>query len=99
MNDHVGKTYRLIKMRNPWSTEKYAGDASDIDKNFWTNFMQVQIPHIRQDDGCFWITVEEFHKTMLYIVVSYYHEDWWHNYIRNQGDDGKEHTFLFDIDA
>ena len=49
------------------------------------------------DDGIFWISVEEFKKSMLYLVVSYYHPGWWHNYIPVKGDDGLLHTFLFDI--
>jgi len=34
---------------------------------------------------------------MLYIVVSFYHPGWFHNYIHNRGDDGTVHSFLFDI--
>ena len=53
--------------------------------------------HELLDDGVFWITIEEFHKSMLYVVVSFYHDDWFHNYITQKDDDGEKHTFLFDI--
>ena len=34
---------------------------------------------------------------MLYLVVTFYHPDYTHNYIKNKGDDGKKHKFIFDI--
>lgn len=34
---------------------------------------------------------------MLYFTVSFYHKDYWFNYIRNQGDDGQTHRYLFDV--
>ena len=34
---------------------------------------------------------------MLYFTISYYHPGNWFNYIRNQGDDGLTHQFIFDI--
>jgi len=34
---------------------------------------------------------------MLYMVVSYYEENWFHNYIEAIGDDGEKHNYLFEI--
>lgn len=53
--------------------------------------------HILQDDGVFWITIDEFFNTFLYVVVSFYQENWYHNYIFNEGDDGLQHYYVFDV--
>lgn len=35
---------------------------------------------------------------MLYFVISYYHEGWYHNYIQSEGDSGDKTSYLFNID-
>jgi hypothetical protein len=44
------------------------------------------------------MSIEEFHASMLYIVVSFYNPGWYHNYITSHSDDGELHHFIFDID-
>ena len=97
VTDKAGKEHRMINMRNPWSTERFRGTYSDKDWRFWSNEMLHQLDHKRVDDGSFWISVEDFQSTMLYMVVSYWHPKWWHSFKRNEGDDGKEHSYVFDV--
>lgn len=87
---------KLIKLRNPWSSETYCGVCSDEDTRFWRKAGK-DLDHEAQDDGVFYVTLEEFHKSMLYMVVSYYEENWFHNYIEAIGDDGEKHNYLFEI--
>jgi len=63
---------RLIKLRNPWSSETYCGICSDEDTDFWSSNNKKALKHEIQDDGVFYITVECFWENMLYAVVSYY---------------------------
>ena len=89
---------KALKMRNPWSKEKFKGKLSDKDKKFWDRNRRKELKHrLTMHDGIFYMTFEEFKKNMLYVVVSNYHEGWNHNYITNTMDDGKKHYFLFDV--
>ena len=85
------KIYRIVKVRNPWSSEIYNGKANDNDSQFWNAKLRKELNHYSADDGLFWITIEEFYKSMLYVIISYYHKGWYHNYYENLGDDGLMH--------
>jgi hypothetical protein len=91
------KDKKLIKCRNPWSSETFCGICSDKDTDFWRSSAKKRLDHELQDDGIFYITLEDFHKSMLYMVVSNYEENWYHNYIENIGDDGEKHYYMFEI--
>jgi len=50
----------LVKMRNPWSTEKYKGKWGDQDPN-WTEEMKAEIGGLtKANDGAFWMPFEHF---------------------------------------
>jgi hypothetical protein len=44
------------------------------------------------------MTLEDFKNTMLYITISFYHDDWYHSYIEQEDDEGKLRHFLFEVD-
>ena len=46
----------LIKMRNPWGTEKYSGPWNDDDER-WTPTLLQEAGHIRADDGIFYMPI------------------------------------------
>lgn len=79
--DKNGEKIKLIRIRNPWSTEAFEGKAHDDDEDFWQQEVKNQVGHVSQEDGCFWMTLDEFYETMLYITISFYHDDWYHSYI------------------
>jgi hypothetical protein len=35
LTGHKGEKIRALKIKNPWSVEKYHGALSDLDKDFW----------------------------------------------------------------
>lgn len=87
-----------MKIRNPWSSETFCGKGSDTDFEFWTSDLLRQANHQVEDDGCFYLTIEDFHQSVLYLTVNYYHPGWVHNYIQNIADDGGSKVFLFDVE-
>jgi hypothetical protein len=50
---------KLIKMRNPWGTEKYTGPWHDYDSR-WTPEFNKQAGHVKGDDGTFFMTTTVF---------------------------------------
>eukprot|EP00928_Gymnodinium_smaydae_P064756 TRINITY_DN48022_c0_g1_i1.p1 TRINITY_DN48022_c0_g1~~TRINITY_DN48022_c0_g1_i1.p1 ORF type:complete len:490 (-),score=64.70 TRINITY_DN48022_c0_g1_i1:262-1731(-) len=58
-----GKTYRMIKIRNPWGEGEWTGDWSD-DCNLWSQNPKVKsaCKHENSDDGSFWMCWEDFVK-------------------------------------
>jgi hypothetical protein len=97
LKDKYGNKFKAIKIRNPWSSEGYVGELSDTDLSFWTTETLVTNNHELKNDGIFWISLKQFYNSMLYMVVTKFHQGWTHNYIISKDDDGNEHTFLFDV--
>lgn len=47
---------RLIQMRNPWGTEAYKGEYSDLKRNSkMTDEMRAEVGDVKANDGSFWI--------------------------------------------
>jgi hypothetical protein len=74
----VGEQVRLILMRNPWgfrssaSNGEWTGPWSD-GSNEWTPYWMDKLSYRFNNDGCFWISYEDFfqkftvlHKTRLF---------------------------------
>lgn len=52
---------RLLKIRNPWNTEKYFGDWSD-DSPLWTPEFEREVGKTDADDGEWFISVEDYYQ-------------------------------------
>ena len=62
---------KLLKMRNPWGKEKYAGPWSDNDSR-WTSSAKQQAGFNKADDGVFFIPVANFKRAFAsYTVLMY----------------------------
>lgn len=69
--EHDGQ--KLYKIRNPWGTETYSGSWSD------SNLTSEQIEaleHSMDNDGIFYMPLEEFHATYDNVGINYYRDDW-----------------------
>ena len=70
-----GAVYKkLIKIRNPWSSEKYTGPWSDSDSR-WTDDFKSQVDHVDANDGIFFMDSEDFHMAYYKFAVVHY-KDW-----------------------
>ena len=83
---------RLLLVRNPWGREEYNGAWGDDDRR-WTsnNKRQREIPE--NNDGLFYISVEDYLEHMDLTFINYDTSDWFHAYFmmwddpeENKGD-------------
>ena len=61
IEDDSGKSYRLVKMRNPWGSnnEKYRGKWSD-QSSVWTDDLRSQAGHLNANDGEFFMEFDDY---------------------------------------
>lgn len=69
------ETVKLLKLRNPYSKERYRGEWRDNDPQ-WTDELRKQVGSVHNKrDGIFFITLESFkHGVPIYTVNMY--QDW-----------------------
>ena len=69
--DYNGKT-TLIKLRNPWSKEKYNGPWKDGDSK-WTDARKQQVGGLTvKDDGAFWMEYKTFLRYFYNVAAAMY---------------------------
>ncbi|KAJ6250206.1 calpain [Anaeramoeba flamelloides] len=70
--------HKLIKLSNPWGDTEWKGDWSD--KSFlWTKRMKQKLNWVDEDDGCFWMSYEDFTKNYKNLYVcKIFDENKWH---------------------
>ena len=54
-----GKLVRLLMMRNPWGRGEWDGAWSDK-SDLWTPEISEQLGHTDEDDGVFFIPIEDY---------------------------------------
>jgi len=71
-----GARQRLVKIRNPWSREKYTGAWSDVDTR-WTAEAKKQVGGLTgKDDGTFFMPLETFKRVFGTFAVALYEDNW-----------------------
>ena len=76
-------------MRNPWGREQYNGAWSDSDSR-WTREVRNQRGIPENNDGLFYISVEDYLEHMDMTFINYDTTDWYHGYFM-MWDDPEEH--------
>jgi hypothetical protein len=58
-----GKTFKLMKIRNPWGSYEWKGNWSDKSK-LWKKHPSIakQCHFVKADDGIFWMEFKDFKK-------------------------------------
>ena len=79
---------RLLKVRNPWGYETYTGDYSDSSP-LMTEAVREELGHQIGDNGCFYMTMEQFFDQIYYTSINYDTESWHHAYFLALDDDGQ----------
>ena len=65
---------RLVKMRNPWSVERYYGPWSDFHTNATyqlTTDDLIELDHEQRNDGVFWMAIEDYTAFTHYTTLNY----------------------------
>eukprot|EP00300_Choanocystis_sp_HF-7_P025496 c27385_g1_i1.p1 GENE.c27385_g1_i1~~c27385_g1_i1.p1 ORF type:complete len:391 (+),score=90.42 c27385_g1_i1:148-1173(+) len=70
--------YRLLKIRNPHGTNEWKGDWSDHDAVHWTAARKAALGWSDEDDGEFWISVQDFvaNYRIVYVCKVFPRTDW-----------------------
>lgn len=64
---------KILKLRNPWGKFEWKGDDGwgDSGKK-WTEEMKKKLNHqINENDGIFWITLEQFYANFISVSINY----------------------------
>ena len=69
-----GATQKLVKVRNPWGSERYNGPWSDKDTKVWTPEVIKQLNHTNKNDGSFYVPLDIFCKYHSDFGIVYYKE-------------------------
>jgi len=70
------KGQKLVKLRNPWGSERYVGPWSDQDKSKWTQEAKDALDYQYQtNNGAFWMPLNLF-KSHIYTVHTALYHDW-----------------------
>ena len=69
------KPVRLVKLRNPWSTDKYTGPWNNLDQK-WNNETRSQAGVSPDDEFIFHVPVSQFRKMFGHFAVGLYHHTW-----------------------
>ena len=74
VTDAQGKKTKLVRMRNPWGTEKYKGPWCDSCDE-WTDETAKQAGHANSNDGVFFIPIDVYQKQVSYSIRNYNDEN------------------------
>ena len=81
---------RLLKIRNPWSSERFTGRWSDS-SNLWTRkFVDEVGGHYSSDDGIFFIQLEDYFSNFVKTYINVDVTDWYSAKFLKLGDDSIE---------
>ena len=78
---------RLVKMRNPWGSERFTGDWSDSSTK-WTPATKAEVDHATADDGFFYMSVADYHDQTFATWFSKENEGWNSDYFLMLDDPG-----------
>lgn len=81
---YVLNGHKVVKMRNPWSSEKYKGPWSDNDSR-WTRSLRRQVNSKIANDGVFFFPFEAFQSVFTSINLAFYNDNWKQVSIKNNG--------------
>jgi len=76
-----GKTIRLVKLRNPWGEQEWNGDWSDS-SNKWTDQLRNKLKMAEQDDGMFYMSLEDFVTYYQILEICKIHTDFRYSYLK-----------------
>lgn len=71
-----GEEVTLVRLRNPWAKERYAGPYSALDP-VWTPDLKGQVKFdMLSKKGVFWMTLDDFSGAFAQFAVAHTEETW-----------------------
>ena len=80
---------RLVKIRNPWGSEKWRGDYSDS-SSLMTQDVRDQLDHRTDNDGVFYISLADYKRYFDNTTINYDVEGWGYDYFLALDDNGND---------
>ena len=74
--------HRLLKIRNPYGMKEWNGDWSDKSRK-WTVKTREQVNCEDREDGCFFISLEDFIKFFTRTTICYYVDNYEDNFLED----------------
>lgn len=71
---------QLVHMRNPWAKESFTGEWRDSSSK-WTAEYRAQVPYSRQNEGKFFISIQDFRKAFPLATITYVNDDYNYSYL------------------
>jgi len=84
----------MVHMRNPWANETYTGPWNDSSRQ-WTEEFKRQVPYSRQNEGKFFMTIEDFKRGFPLATVTYVQDDYVYSYFHRKGASKDSEKFDF----
>lgn len=69
---------QLVQLRNPWGHKEWQGDWSDKSDK-WTMEMKLLLNFSDEDDGIFWMSVQDFCKHFGSVYANHLEEDYFYS--------------------
>ena len=76
---------RLLGLRNPWGQETFNGTWSDT-SDAWTDELREEANHLSNDDGKFFISIEDYLKYLEYTTINFDVTEAYQAYFLRLGD-------------
>lgn len=92
-----GKTVQLFQLRNPWGFQEWNGLWSD-NSEVWTPALRKELDSVVQNDGFFFIDIDNFIKNFKFSNICKYNDDDVHSQIVRNKPVPQRSYFEFDID-
>lgn len=89
-----GAEAKICKLRNPWGSFEWKGDWGDESEK-WTDELKEQLNIKTEDDGTFWMDIEDMKKYFDRVQVCKIHDDF--SYTYSKIEDGSVAVFKVEI--
>ena len=88
---------RVLKLRNPWGKGEWNGAYSDV-SNKWTPELKRKLGWTNEDDGTFFMPVEDFIKEFEGVSVCHYRDDYVLSSLPDFNEDSTIAVYQFEVD-
>lgn len=87
---------QLVQLRNPWGHKEWTGDWSDKSDK-WTMDLKLQLDYSDEDDGIFWMTVQDFCNHYASVYANHLQEDYVYTSQKVDFSQVKQKLILFEV--
>ena len=70
IQDEKGQIVKLLRLRNPFGSEKYTGPYNDNDKINWDETLKQKVRYVNDNDGTFFIDIDTYMQEFLFTQIN-----------------------------